>query len=386
MPTERSADRRRAGHEVASVRTVTIALPLPRPLVLGPMTVARREYTLLEVRTVDGLRGKAYCLSREAPMAELVDRLITPHVRGQEIIDVPALWRRALRGSAIVGRVGLVRRALGLVDVALWDVRAQLAQRPLWQMLEQGNGGRDTMMVAAYPTLERDVDDVASEVIRQADRGWPLLKISRLADPSYMRRLLARIGDSIDVSRRLVVDAGFGWDTADDALAELAEWGSPELAWLEDPLLPEDVEGCAKIRSDSGMRIGVGDEVTDPVLMDRLILANALDVVRLDLIALGGITPALSLLARAQEAGLPVSCHVYPEVAVHLDAGIETFDRSPEGNPYDPSPSLVTGGPRFESGKAHPPSTAGLGFDLPDLNAHGRAEGQQPDSLEKGLL
>jgi L-alanine-DL-glutamate epimerase-like enolase superfamily enzyme len=201
---------------------------------------------------------------------------------------------------------------------------------------------------------------VAEEVLRQAS-GWTTVKISRIPDPVYMRELISRITDGLNTETGLVVDCGFGWSNADEALAELAGWGNPQLAWLEDPLLPEDAIGCAKIRRESGLRLSAGDEVTDPSVLRALVEADAVDVLRLDVVAIGGVTPARELIAWAAAQGVPVSGHVYPEVTAHLGIGVETFARN--ANPYDPSPTFVRGGPAFE-GFVRPPRTPGLGFDL----------------------
>lgn len=417
---------------VVAVRTATTVVPLPQPLRLGAMTVERREYVGVRVvaETDDGrtVAGESYALTREAPMAELVDRLVAPHVVGREVVasdgvtareSVGAAWDAALRGSAIVGRVGLVRRAIGLVDVALWDLAGRLAGRPVWSLLDDGADlagsaepgvgddrdapsraaagsprdvssvavavPRPAILVAAYPTPGRTARDVADEVLAHARAGWPLLKISRSPDRALMRDLLAILRAELpDVTGRptvagrsgVVVDVGFGWCDADEALADLDAWGvtgaagesAPALAWLEDPLLPEDAAGAARVRDASGLPLSVGDEVTDPEVFARLDARGALDVPRVDVVAIGGITAADPLVRAWTARGMVVSSHVYPEVSVHLGGaagiGVETFDRSPAGNPYDPAPLLVQGGPSFDGGHATPPDAPGLGFTL----------------------
>lgn len=351
-----------AGASVSSIDTITAALPLPEPLRLGAMTVHRREYAAVRVAVGDGSHGLAYCLTREAPMAEIVERLVAPHAIGADAADVPAVWERMLRGSAIVGRVGLVRRAIGLVDIALWDAAARRAGRPLWEVLGTGDAPRETMLVAAYPRPGRSVADVVDEVVTQAREGWSMVKISRSPDPAFMRELLAVLNAELPASTGLVVDVGFGWRDADDALAELRQWGEPRLAWLEDPLLPEDVAGCARIRRESGWPVSVGDEVTDPAVLRALVEADAVDVLRIDAVAVGGITPTLELIAWAEERGTPVSGHVYPEVTAHLGIGVETFNRA--GNPYDPASTFIVGGPSFDGGRAVPGREPGLGFSF----------------------
>lgn len=345
---------------ITRIDTATAVLPLPAPLRLGVMTVERREYSALRATDADGVSGISYCLSREAPMAEIVDRLVARHAVGADADDPTSTWERMLRGSAIVGRVGLVRRAIGLVDIALWDIAARRAGSPLWRMLGTGDAPRDAMLVAAYPSPDRTPRAVADEVLAQC-AGWSQVKISRTPDPAYMRELIATLNRELPDDTGLVVDVGFGWPDAETAIAEIAQWGDPRLAWLEDPLLPEDAAGCARIRRESGLPVSVGDEVTDPAVLRALVDEGGVDVLRLDVVAIGGITPAREIIAWAGERGVPVSGHVYPEVTVHLGIGVETFARGV--NPYDPAPSFIAGGPSFD-GRVRPSAEPGLGFAL----------------------
>src|SRR5205823_6941497 len=98
----------------------------------------------------------------------------------------------------------------------------------------------------------------------------------------------------------------------------------------------------------------------------RLIELDVLDVMRVDVTAIGGFTGALRLLGRAAVAGIPVSFHVYPEAHVHLAAAtaeraiVETFD--PEDNPFDPASRLYAGGPKLEAGFAVASEAPGLGI------------------------
>lgn len=93
-------------------------------------------------------------------------------------------------------------------------------------------------------------------------------------------------------------------------------------------------------------------------------------MLRLDVLAIGGITPARQVQALAAERGVPVSFHIYPEVSVHLAAGdpggvVETFDPDvPGGNPLDSGHLLCIGGPGLAGGTAVAPDAAGLGFEL----------------------
>jgi L-alanine-DL-glutamate epimerase-like enolase superfamily enzyme len=333
------------------------------------MVIAEREYAAVQVETDDGLVGKAYCLTRNAPVAACVARLVAPVVHGREP-DPERLWDDCSRATVAVGRTGLVVRALGLVDTALWDIAAQAEGRPLWRSLGGSHVDATAMIVAAYPVADRSPDALAGDVLAYAGAGYRLLKVARDPDRARMRRLLDAAAAGLPPEARVVVDAAYGWRSSDEALAEVADWGDAPLAWLEDPLVPEDAEGCAAVRGGTRHPIGVGDEVTHIATFRALLDARALDVLRLDVLAVGGITPALRVRALAAERGVPVSFHVYPEVSVHLatlDAGsvVETFDATvDEGNPFDPAHVFCTGGPTFRAGTATAPEAPGLGFEL----------------------
>ena len=101
--------------------------------------------------------------------------------------------------------------------------------------------------------------------------------------------------------------------------------------------------------------------MTDPAVLKALVEVGEVDALRLDVVAIGGVTPARELIAWAAERRIPVSGHVYPEVTAHLGIQVETFARGV--NPYDPAPSFVTGGPRFD-GAVIPSDAPGLGFGL----------------------
>jgi L-alanine-DL-glutamate epimerase-like enolase superfamily enzyme len=347
-------------------------LELPEPLRVGPTTVVSREYATLRLRTEDGLVGKAYCLTRNAPVAACVDRLIAPSVRGSDSSDVRGIREQCIRANVMVGRTGLVLRALGLVDVALWDVAAQRAGVPLHALLGREPAPVPVIMVAGYPTASRTAEQLTGEVLAYAAAGYRLLKIARSADPAFMRLWLERISADLPASARVVVDAAYGWTSSAQTLAEVAAWGLHDLAWLEDPLVPEDVTGIARLRRDGPYPIGVGDELGEKSTFEALLAAGALDVLRLDTVSIGGVTGALEVLTLASQAAVPVSFHVFPELNIHLATGlsgalIETFDPDvPGGNPYDPAHQLSSGRLAVSDGAARPPDVPGIGFELLD--------------------
>jgi L-alanine-DL-glutamate epimerase-like enolase superfamily enzyme len=352
---------------IVAVRAVTTRLELPRPIELGSMRIAHRAYAVVTIQTEAGLEGKAFALSRDAPVAEVIERQLAPVLVASDSDLVAARFDECFGAMVASGRVGIGMRALSLVDIALWDLKGQRAGLPLWRLLGGFAAEVPTMIVGGYPTGEPP-EELAARIGDYGRSGWRLVKLARLGDAEAMRRLLAGSLETLPAGCELVVDAAWVWRRAGDVLRELAAWGEPPLAWLEDPLPTEDVPAYSRLRADAAIPIGAGDEITDPHLLRAHLRAGSLDVLRVDATTVGGVSGALRVIADAAAAGLPVSFHIYPELHVHLAASaadgatIETFDR--DDNPFDPADRLYSGGPEFRPGVTTAPETSGVGIEL----------------------
>jgi L-alanine-DL-glutamate epimerase-like enolase superfamily enzyme len=352
---------------IVEVTAVTTRLELPRPIVLGTMRIASRAYAVVTVRTESGLEGNAFALSRDAPVAAVVQQQLAPVLVGRDSDLVAARFDECFRATVASGRVGVVLRALSLVDVALWDVKGKRAGLPLWRLLGGNAPEVPAMVVGGYPTGEPP-EELAARVGEYGRDGWPLVKLARVGDHAVMRRLVDASLAAIPDGTRLVVDAAWSWRRPDEVVRELEAWGDPPLAWLEDPLPTEDVEAYRKLAGCSSAPIGAGDEITDPHLLRAHLAADTLDVLRVDATTIGGVSGAQRLMQAAAAAAVPVSCHVYPELHVHLAAAnadgatVETFDG--RDNPFDPAARLYSGGPEWRPGLAVAPETPGLGIEL----------------------
>ncbi len=308
--------------------------------------------------TESGLVGHAYCLTREAPVAACVTRLVAPAAdrhgqRGSGAGLAPGLARhrpdRARRPRHARDRARR-HRALGHRRAAR---RAPALEAPR-RLAGPGAGDDRCCLPARGPNAgvaRRRRDPSRRDGLPAAQgRARPRSRPHAASPGTRLRRAPRPPPGSSSTS-------GFGWEDVPDALAELEGWGSTATRLAG---------GSARARGRPRLRrapptgrcpIGVGDELTSRQSFQALADARALDVLRLDVVAIGGITPAREVLALAAEHDLEVSLHVYPETSIHLamasGAIVETFERGlPGGNPLDPSDRLVIGGPVFAGGLA----------------------------------
>lgn len=351
----------------------TARFSLPARLLVGEISISRREYTCIQIETEDGCVGKAYAITYGLPVAEVVERVLAPALVGQPADQTGARWEDCARCVRAGGRTGLSLKAIGLVDIALWDIKAQYAGMPLWKLLGGTRKEIPAMLVAGYFAEGQTVSDVAGSIVHLVREGISYVKLARPPSPSLAQQLFEALGSQLPASTRVVVDALWGWCTVWEAQREIAAWQIAEslgdrLAWIEDPFLPEDSELYRVFGKTSAIPLGVGDELGDRNAFRHLISRSRAQIVRVDPLAIGGVTGALEIFYLARAFGRDVSPHIYPEVNVHLalalggTVAVETFD--PRGNDLELSHQFVIGGPTLQEGSLRPAREAGLGFDL----------------------
>ena len=120
---------------------------------LMPTKWTHLDVALLRLETEDGIvgwgDGFAYAC-RTATVAALQD-MVLPLVVGQEIDDIAAFNRQLQQRLHLHGRYGITIFAISAVDIALWDIAAKQAGRPLADLL----GGRQRDALTAYASLVR---------------------------------------------------------------------------------------------------------------------------------------------------------------------------------------------------------------------------------------
>jgi L-alanine-DL-glutamate epimerase-like enolase superfamily enzyme len=163
------------------------------------------------------------------------------------------------------------------------------------------------------------------------------------------------IGDGID----LMVDANMTW-SADVAIERGRRLQQFNLYWYEEPTIPEDVPGHARLARELDVPIAVGESLHSPHEFRRYVDEQAIEVVQIDPVTNGGITVSLQALKMADEAGLPTSSHYTDELSAHLlcasNNPVYLEKHAFALDPYLQEPQVVT------NGQVRPTETPGSGM------------------------
>jgi L-alanine-DL-glutamate epimerase-like enolase superfamily enzyme len=342
------------------------AVPLEQPLRLGGITVASRDFVVLRVRCRSGLDGLAYALTRGAPIDRIVTDLVAPHLIGEDAQDPDRALAKISRALPMLEPVGLLQRAVSLIDICLWDIRGKRHGVPVWKLLGGARSEAPVMLVAPYAGPDDSDVQYAERIASLTRRGYHAIKLYPLPDPSRTAERLDAIREAVG-GVRLVVDAAWSWRASQDALQALRQWEKHELAWIEDPLPAADWREMQVLASELRTPVAAGDEVSVPSTMETLVRKRAVDVLRLDATTIGGLSAFRRLRDLAWRAGYLVSPHAYPEIHRHAVfgwPGVEPLEIFPAASPTWGTHRFLGPVIDLEPGTSTIPAPAGPGLGL----------------------
>jgi L-alanine-DL-glutamate epimerase-like enolase superfamily enzyme len=121
-----------------------------------------------------------------------------------------------------------------------------------------------------------------------------------------------------------MIDLHFDWRDAKQALRWAREWEALQLAWIEDPFPPEMIAQAAELRAGTSIPIAIGDDQSSKLQIMTLFERRALDILRVDVTALGGITEFRKVVGLAEVFGARIASHIYVPIHAHCLAAISS--------------------------------------------------------------
>jgi L-alanine-DL-glutamate epimerase-like enolase superfamily enzyme len=261
--------------------------------------------------------GYAYTIGRGGRAVHaLIEHDIAPLLLGQDASDIEALWRLMWQRLLYVGRGGLASFAIAAVDIALWDLRGLRERKPLYALL--GAQPREIPAYGSGVDLPKPLDELLRQTEGFLARGLPGVKVKigrreAQEDEQRVRAVRKLVGEGVD----LMVDANMAWGV-DEALERGRRLEQFGLYWYEEPIVPEDVGGHARLAQALEAPIAVGESLHSPHEFQRYVDERAVEVLQIDPVTNGGISASLRALELADSAGLRTSSHYTDELSAHL--------------------------------------------------------------------
>jgi mandelate racemase len=311
-----------------TVRSITArpaVLKLKRPVVARIATITEWPVVLIDLQTEEGIVGRSYLEPYVVKsMRYLVPALhdFSALLKGRRVAPVE-LFDAARKSLHFVGYEGLSMIAASGLDMAAWDALAKAAGQPLCVLL-----GGSVGPVKSYNSNGlwlQQPEAVAAEALELRDEGGFTglkLRLGRervSADLAALDAIRAAVGDDMD----LMVDFNQGLSLA-EALQRCHLIDDHGLAWIEEPIVYDNYDGYAQLAGELKTPLQIGENFYGPREMHKALQRKACDLVMPDFMRIGGVTGWLRAAAIAGAAGVPMSTHLYPEVAAHVMRVTET--------------------------------------------------------------
>ena len=259
---------------------------------------------LVTLYTDQGLEGHAFLGSamRSAEFdAKSLVHYLKPLVVGQDPLDRERLWQSMWSKSR-----NTTLRAIGAVDVALWDLGGKVAGLPIHRLL---GSYRDRIPAYASSAVLPTPEAYAEEAAKFKAGGWRAYKIHPPTDPKVDIEVCRAVRRAVGDDYQVMLDSTWAYEYPDAVrVGKVAE----ELGfyWYEDPLADDDIHNYVKLKQQLSIPI-LATEYTPGgfTALAPWVVAGATDYLRGDPAVKGGITPLIKSAHLAEAFHMSFEVH-----------------------------------------------------------------------------
>jgi L-rhamnonate dehydratase len=257
---------------------------------------------------------------------------------GQDCLAIERIADMLFRLTKPYGTAGLASYAISAVDLALWDLKGKLLSLPAYSLF----GGPVHDKLFCYCT-GNDVDWYLELGFRAFKLACPYGPADGLDGLRKNEEFIARARETIGNERELMLDCWMAFDV--EYTVRLAETLKPyRLKWIEEYLIPEDLEGHIQVRQRLPWQtLASGEHWYTHHTFQWAMSHRVVDILQPDIMWCGGASTLQKIAAAADASGTSVIIHgggnnVYGQHFSHSSAAIpwlECFVGSPVGVPLE---------------------------------------------------
>jgi L-alanine-DL-glutamate epimerase-like enolase superfamily enzyme len=291
---------------------------------------ARRKWmgpvgdVVIEVETDAGITGVGHGNWATGAIATIVDETLSKLVIGEDPRKRGRLWDVMYRATIPFGRKGAAVEAISAVDLALWDIAGKEADKPVYELL----GGPVTEEIPCYASNLHPVDleTLEREALEYVEAGFDAMKLRFQHGPEAGRRGMERNEEIVKTVREavghdieLAGDAYMSWSVryAKKMIQRLEKY---DMEWVEEPVIPDDIDGYAEVRAATDIPISGGEHEFTRWGHKELLEREAVDILQPDVHRCGGLTELQRIDAIASAHDVPVVPHSGTNPHLHFIA------------------------------------------------------------------
>jgi L-alanine-DL-glutamate epimerase-like enolase superfamily enzyme len=362
---------------IAEIEAIPVTYPEPNDC------GAERHLCLVRVQADDGQVGWGEAITQFAEASRATKAIIdglAPPLIGRDPVHTDALWRSMKDQAWWYGNGPIASFAIAALDIALWDLKGKALGCSVLDLLGGPVRSRLPALASAHafrPAIEEMAEEIAGWLVRGfcgvkvgfGKKGDAHLGYEHNRDVAFVKAVREAIGPS----REIMIDLGVKvyWDvsTAIRRVRAMEEYG---LAWIEEPLGPNDPAGYHVLRGAVSTRIAYGEREWNLAGYTRILQDGAVDVVGVDPGRAEGITGFRQICERIEVARRQANAHAWSSAIISAASlaisfaspACHLFEVKPLRNPMQHD--LVETPIEPVDGWMYPPVGVGLGIHVID--------------------
>jgi L-alanine-DL-glutamate epimerase-like enolase superfamily enzyme len=320
-----------------------------------------QETPIVTITDSDGASGTGYSYTigtgGSSVMRLLCDHL-APRIIGQDADRIEGIWRdlEYFTHATTIGAISAL--ALAAIDTALWDLKCKKQGLPLW-IAAGGAAPKRPLYTTEGGWLHIAREALVEDALAAREKGFrgSKIKIGRphvSEDADRLGAVRKALGDGFEI----MTDCNQGF-MVDEAIRRADRLRELDLAWIEEPLPADDIDGHVRLSRSTSTPIAVGESLYSIRHFREYMQKGACSIVQTDCARIGGITPWLKVAHAAEAFDMPVCPHFLMELHVSLVCAV------PNGKYVEYIPQLddiTTKGMLVEDGFAVAPMEPGIGI------------------------
>ena len=283
------------------------------------------ELVIVSITLNNGLTGIGYSYTGGKggfAIKAMLEHDLIPILIGQDATRVDKIYDMMGWHIHYVGRGGVSSFCISAVDIALWDLKGKIREKSLWEMV--GGLSKTCNAYRGGIDLNYSLDELLDSVRSYMDDGFKAVKI-KIGKEDFHEDLerVREVRNLIGADTVFMVDANYSL-SIEQAIHASRKFEDYNIFWFEEPIIPDDYQGMAKIASESTIPIAAGENYHTIYEFSYCFEQAKIGYIQPDASNCGGITGWLRVAEMAKGYNIPVCSHGMQELHVNLLAGINS--------------------------------------------------------------
>ena len=285
------------------------------------------DLIFVQVHTDTGLIGLGETWYGASTVESAIHDHFGPLLIGRDPAEIERHWQTMFRLSDHAGYGGAELRAISALDVALWDIKGQVLQLPIFEIL----GGGTRHRIKVYNTLGvfgditegydvwKDPVGVAQSLLDEGITGMKMSPTDFIAretdgqilfkdDLDWVLRPLREIRDKLGMAIEVANDAHAKWNLP-TALRIVREMEPLRPMWHEELISPLNEEAHVRLQDATSTPIAAAERLMTRYQHRRFIESPAARITMPDLTWTGGISEVKKIGILASAHQMPIAPH-----------------------------------------------------------------------------